>query len=220
MDKQSTVWSEHLKKIVNDPWYFASECVHTLDQTDKDNPVKAFPKDLDYLKLYFKVWEKYPFIAVPKSRRMFISWATITLYTWDAGFHIGRHVAFVSKKESDADELVKRAKFILDNIPESALPKGLRPKYNYKYCMLEFPELDSRIQGFPQGSDQLRAFTFSGIFADEAAFWEDAQKMYAASFPTLEGGGRMTMVSSPAPGFFKALVQDKIDTFQAGEKNG
>lgn len=214
-EEASTKKSEHLRKIINDPWYFASTCVRTLDQADKDIPVKPFPSHFEYLKLYFKLWQKHPFIAVPKSRRMFISWATITLYVWDTAFHVGRYNAFVSKKESDADDLVKRAKFILDNIPEDVLPRDLIPKYNYKYCTLEFPEIDSKIQGFPQGSDQLRTFTFSGIFGDEAAFWENAQKMYAASLPTLQGGGRMTMVSSPAPGFFKALVHDQLDEFSS-----
>jgi hypothetical protein len=69
------------------------------------------------------------------------------------------------------------------------------------------------IQGFPQGADQLRQFTFSGILADEMAFWNDAQEMYSASFPTLEGGGRFTAISSPGAGFFKALVFDQLDRF-------
>jgi hypothetical protein len=122
----------------------------------------------------------------------------------------GRSVAFVSKKEDDADELIRKAKFILEHIPEEEWPKELRPKWEYKYGQLFFPELNSKIQGFPQGADQLRQYTFSAIMADEMAFWEDAEQMFAASFPTLEGGGRFTAISSPAPGFFKRLVFDRI----------
>jgi len=44
------------------------------------------------------------------------------------------------------------------------------------------------------------------------AFWSDAEKMYSASIPTLEGGGKLTGVSSPAPGFFKRLVFDTLDS--------
>lgn len=209
--KTEAQWIETLREYRTDPWVFLCECVYTLDQTDAVNPIKPFPKHLDYLKLYTRVWQKEKRIAVPKSRRMFMSWVNIALYTWDAMFHFGRHNAFVSKKEDDADDLVKRAKFILDHIPEEKLPKELIAKYEYTFGKIKFPELNSIIQGFPSGADQLRAYTLSGILGDESAFWEDAQKMYSASFPTLEGGGRMTMISSPAPGFFKRLVFDQLD---------
>lgn len=204
-------WLKKLESYIADPWEFAKECVFTKDEVDKKNPVKRFPSDLEYLHVYFKVWQKEPMIAVPKSRRMFMSWANIILHLWDAMFHGGRNIAFVSKKEEDADELLNKCEHILENIPESALPKSLRPKHKKTYCCLEFPETGSRIIGMPQGADQLRMHTFSRILADEAAFWDQAEKMYSASIPTLEGGGCMTMISSPAPGFFKRLVFDDLD---------
>lgn len=204
-------WGEFLKKIVNDPWVFATKCVFTRDEVDAKNPVKPFPSHFKYLEYFFKVWAKERMVAVPKSRRMFMSWATLTLHVWDAMLHPGRNIAFVSKKEEDADELIKKAVFIIENIPESVWPKELRPVHSYKYCTLEFKETGSIIRGFPQGADQLRMFTFSRIMADEAGFWEHAEAMYSASIPTLEGGGCMTMISSPAPGFFKKLVFDQLD---------
>lgn len=206
-------WIEKLRIYRTDPWAFCCDCVFTLDQADEINPIKKFPSHFEYLKLYTRIWQKEKLIAVPKSRRMFMSWMNIALYTWDTAFHIGRLNAFVSKKEEDADELVKRSLFILDNIPESALPKCMIPRYDYTYGKLKFPETNSMIQGFPQGANQLRQFTFSGILGDEMAFWDSAQEMYASSFPTLEGGGRFTAVSSPAPGFYKALVFDRLDSF-------
>ena len=206
---------ELYQKIRMDPWLFACLCVRTLDQVDKANPVKDFPKDKDYLKLYAKLWTVYPMIAVPKSRRMFMSWMNIILYLHDTMFNIGRHNAFVSKKEDDADDLIERALFIQENLRLDYLPKDLIPKAKRKYCMLEFPELNSKIQGFPQGEDQMRQFTLSGILADEIAFWEKAEGLYSASIPTLEGGGRFTGISSPAPGFFKRLVFDMLDNGEA-----
>jgi hypothetical protein len=212
-------WLEKLTLYRTDPWAFCTDCVYTLDQADEKEPVKKFPSHFDYLKLYTRVWQKERLIAVPKSRRMFISWVNIALYTWDTAFHIGKFNAFVSKKEDDADELVKRSKFILDNIPEDKLPRQFIPKYEYVFGKLRFPEINSMIQGFPQGADQLRQFTFSGIFGDEMVFWENAQAMYAASFPTLEGGGRFTAVSSPGPGFFRRIVFDQIDQAREEEES-
>jgi hypothetical protein len=199
------------QQIRDDPWLWLSTCVLTLDQADKNTPIKPFPAHLDYLRAYTRCWERYPKILVPKSRRMVMSWTNIALYTWDTLFHQGRFNAFVSKKEEDSAELVKRAEFIYDHIPAHIIPRDLLPVKKTRYGVLEFPETNSKIEGFAQGADQLRQFTFSGIFADEMAFWENAQQMYSSAVPTLEGGGRFTGVSSPGPGFFKLLVFDQLD---------
>jgi hypothetical protein len=200
-------------KCRNDPWYFLKHCVFTRDQVDKKNPVKAFPHEWDYLRLYVKLWQREKLIAVPKSRRMFMSWCNIGLHLWACMFFPGQDFAFVSKKEDDAAELVRRAEFIYDHIPEQFIPRKLLPKKEtrQKPSALMFPEIDSKIQGFPMGADQLRQFTFSGILGDETAFWEEAQKFYSAAFPTIEGGGRMTLISSRSPGFFQRLVYDQLD---------
>jgi hypothetical protein len=208
-----------VQKCRADPWFFATNCVFTRDSVDKNTPIKAFPSHYEYLRLYFKLWQTSKFIAVPKSRRMFMTWANITLYLWDTMFFIGRHNAFVSKKEEDSDDLVRRARFIIENIPKNLIPPEYLPAYKDTYCRLSFPGLDSVIEGFPSGADQLRQYTFSGILADEIAFWDNAEKMYSASIPTLEGGGRFTAISSASPGFFQRMVYDKMD-FTAGRAEG
>ena len=211
VDPKNPEFLAFYQKCREDPWFWAVECVRTKDEVDRNSPIKPFPGHLDYLKYYFRLWQKQLLIAVPKSRRMYMSWSNIILYTWDTLFHVGRNNAFVSKKEDDSDDLVQRALFILENLDFSKIPKEYLPQWKYTFCKLQFAETDSKIQGFPSGSDQLRQFTFSGILADEMAFWDNAEEMYAASFPTLEGGGRMTAISSPGPGFFKRLVFDDME---------
>jgi hypothetical protein len=205
--------TEALEKYIyykENKWAFITECCFTKDEIDVKAPVKLLPKK-EYLRLYTKIWEMCPLLAIPKTRRMTFSWTTIALYTHDFIFNRTRSFAFVSKKEDDANELVLRAKFILDHIPEDKISRELIPKYNYTFNNLKAPEIDSKIQGFPQGADQLRQFTFSGVFGDESAFWDQAEEFYSATFPTIDGGGRMTLVSSVAPGFFKRLCFDAMD---------
>lgn len=197
-----------IKKVAVDPWEFL-HYVNTKDEVDPKLPKKKYPVHLPYLKILVRLWQKRRLLAIPKSRRMKASWTILSLYTWVAMFQCDRHLALVSKKEDDADELIKRIKYILDEMDED-IPKEFR-EYEYKFNNLYFPQTGSRIQGFPQGADQLRQFTMSHIFGDECAFWEDAQKFYSASFPTIEGGGNMCLVSSPAPSFFKKLVHDTLD---------
>lgn len=197
--------------IRNDPYEFL-KAVRTLDEVDIKNPIKHFPYDLEYLRFYVRAWQKYNRILVPKSRRMKMSWTNIALYLHDCIFNIGRRHAFVSKKEDDAADLVKRAVFIIDNLDHSVVSEKYIPKYIHTFGKLQFPEINSVLEGYPQGADQLRQYTFSGILCDEMAFWEKAEEMYSATIPTLEGGGRFTAISSPAPGFFKRLVLDQLET--------
>ncbi len=200
----------------SDPWAFLSDCVFTLDQVSQNNPIKPFPSYLSYTEFFAKTWMRRPLIVVPKSRRMICSWTCISLFTHDTIFNPGRFNAFVSKKEDDSGDLVSRAEFIYNKIPTWRIPRALLPKLkNGKMSkqppLLEFEDIHSKIQGFPQGADQMRQFTFSGMLFDEWAFWEEAQASYSAAKPTLDGGGRLTGISSRSPGFFKKIVFDQLD---------
>lgn len=212
---------ERYELFRRDPFAFLEHCVWTRDQTDEVNPIKKYPANDDfyYLRFLVRMWEREKKIAVPKSRRMTVSWTFIALALWDCIFHKGRDWAFVSKKEEDSKELVARAEFIYSHIPKdmiepSLLPKLKRGEMQQSPPALDFEGIYSKIQGFPSGGNQLRQRGFSGIFQDECSFWDDAQKAYASSKPTIDGGGRMVMVSSRAvedEGFFKRIVFDQLD---------
>lgn len=201
----------------SDAWAFIEDCVWTKDSVDAANPVKPFPSHLAYVKLMVYLWLKHLLTCWPKSRRMVCSWTMISLYTHEAIFNPHKHTGFVSKKEEDSYELVLRAEFIYKHIPEWRIPKALLPKIKgggatRKPPVLTFEDNGSKIQGFPQGEDQLRQFTLSGILEDECAFWEEAEGSYAGAKPTTDGGGRLTMISSRSPGFFKKVVFDQLNS--------
>lgn len=200
----------------NNPWSFLRDCVYTLDPVNQSSPIKLYPSYLEYCEFLAKLWMRSKTIAVAKSRRMICSWTFISLYAHDTFFHAGRFNAFVSKKEDDSGDLISRAEFIYNKIPEWRIPRALLPalkngKMSKQPPIMEFEEIHSKLQGFPQGSDQMRQFTLSGMLFDEWAFWEQAQASYSAARPTLEGGGRLTGISSRAPGFFKKIVFDQLD---------
>lgn len=199
-----------------DPWKFLSFCVFTHDEVDQDFPIKPFPVHLDYLRFLTLMWVRNKRLAIPKSRRLTVSWTFIALALWDVIFHKGRSWAFVSKKEEDSKELVTRAHFILTHIPPDMIAPDLLPKLKRGEMqssppVMEFPEIYSKIMGFPSGGNQLRQRGFSGILEDECAFWDDAEAAYASAEPTIKGGGRMVMVSTRYPGFFKKIVYDQLD---------
>lgn len=207
---------ERYELFRSDPWSFLTHCVFTHDEVDQENPIKPYPSHLDYLRFLVLMWTKKKRLAIPKSRRLTVSWTFIALGLWDCIFHKGRSWAFVSKKEEDSKELVSRAKFIYDHIPGDMIPRELLPalkrgEMQSSPPVMEFEGLYSKIMGFPSGGNQLRQRGFSGILEDECAFWEDAEAAYASAEPTIKGGGRMVMVSTRYPGFFKKIVYDQLD---------
>jgi hypothetical protein len=147
-----------------------------------------------------------PLLLIPKSRQMLVTWLYVSCYLWDAQFHYGRLNFFQSKKEEDADRLVQRAFFIYEHQPDWI--KAIFPA-EYSYCHIRFKKGKSEIWGVPQGGDQIREYTSSGIFSDEMAFQTQAEDAYTGSLPTIKGGGRFTGVSSANPGFFHYLTENR-----------
>jgi len=205
-----------------DPYYFLINWARTLDVHDKEEPIKSFP-DKKYLKIIVDLWVKEPLLLVPKSRQMMLSWLFTTLYLWDTQFHPARLTFFQSKKAEDADDLVKRAKFVWDNEPKflkryyfdgKFYELKANPQHNGQHTQgkLTFPAINSEIRGIPEGGEVLRMHTASGILSDEMAFQPEARAAYTASKPTISSKGRFTGVSTAEDNtFFEEMCFDRIE---------
>jgi len=191
-----------------EPWSFLTECVWTQDQTDKRNPIKQYP-NRDYLRIVAEKMVNEYLLAIVKHRRMVITWTACGLSLWESMLFEGRNVTLMSKKEEDSDALVKQTKFIYDHIPRERMP--FKPRMHYKFTEFLNLDLDSKIKGFAQGPDQIRQHTMSSIYADEFAFWDKAEETFVGMKPTLEGGGKVCLISTRFPGFFQHVIDDTID---------
>uniref|UniRef100_A0A6M3J728 Putative terminase n=1 Tax=viral metagenome TaxID=1070528 RepID=A0A6M3J728_9ZZZZ len=180
--------------------------VWTQDEHDKITPFKRFP-DKEHTRLIADLWYRTPLLLLPKSRQMLMTWLISACYLWDTQFHQGRLNFFQSKKEDDADRIVQRAWFIYEHQPDWI--KDIFPA-EYTSCHLKFKQSKSEIWGVPQGGDQIRSHTASGILSDEMGFQPEAEDAYTGALPTIKGGGRFTGVSSANPGFFFYLVGNRL----------
>lgn len=183
--------------------------VFTLDPHDLQYPVKRFPKK-QYLEELVDIWLAEHILFVPKSRQIMATWLFTALYLWDAQFHFGRNNYFQSKKEEDADYLVReRAGFILEHEPCFLWPSEFNPKKNISYCSIEFSSTKSYIVGIPEGGDQIRSKVPSGVLSDEAGFQPQFEEAYKAAKPCISNGGRFTALTSANPGYFADMIGEK-----------
>lgn len=194
--------------IQGDPWAFVRDCVFTRDEAT--GMVRRYPQH-EYAEILARRWQELPILVVAKSRRMVITWLFVALNYWLARFSPLTKVAFMARKlgrtETEGScELVRRAYFIHKHLP-AALPPIDEP--DYSVGLLRFPN-GSEIVALGEGEEQARQHTFTSVLADEMSFWEHAMETWIALRPTIEGGGRITAVSSAGPGFFRDLCHDQL----------
>lgn len=211
------------------PWPFLRDAVYTMNpfrDGQAGGGVQKYPGDrikdrtptcrccdggcLNYLHHVVNIWHDHPRSLWPKSRRLIMSWTFVALHVWLARYRPNQIIAFVSRKQGQNEdegsaELIKRARWIEDHYPAEVQPRETKRTW----CRTHYPHNNSVIVGIAQGADQLRQLTITAWMGDEFAFWEHAGSTYAASIPTLEGGGRCTLVSTANPGFMSQLVHDQ-----------
>ena len=196
----------NMQRWHRDPWTMLQDgVIYTLDQVDLQTPVKQFPAN-PWLEPVVREWQSNRLLAIPKSRRMMITWLMVYLHLWLAMWHPGVAVFMVSESERKSADMIEKCDFILRHIPDNVM---LKPKIRRKQCLLEFPGLDSFIMGIPEGENQLRQYTATALFFDEWAFWERPMESLAAAKPCIQGGGRLTLVSTPGAECFYDLAFDQ-----------
>jgi hypothetical protein len=177
---------------------------------------------MPYLPYIIRRWQRLrkpeAVLAVPKPRRMRMSWAMVGAHTWLALFHGYVNAYIVSSKQEKSGELVGRAAHILTMLTQQAgwppelvrwtagnLVPGTRTP-----LVITFPDTESRLIGVAEGPDQLRQYTATAILADEVGTWQWPRATYAAMLPCCEGGGRVALVSSAYPGFWRSFVSGEL----------
>jgi phage FluMu gp28-like protein len=191
-------WARH-------PWAFVRDACLTQDEAD-EGKIKKFP-DLPYLRHICEVWQANKMLAIPKSRRMMLTWLMLALHLHMALFTPRSAIFVQSKKAEDSDYLIrdKRMLFIYNHLPAWTRNFGL-PEAKNKEFLVSFSN-GSEIHAVSQGADQLRQYTATAVMCDEIAFWEKAADTWRALRPIVQGGGRVTLISSASPGFFEVVVK-------------
>lgn len=185
---------------MHDPWFFIMAYGFSQDEHDQSNPFKPLigcqetPEDYKYMKETTEIWQEENLIVVHKSRQLRVTWLFIHLLTWDSIARKGRRNGMQSKKEEDGDALVGRSEVLLRHLPIEMT--GFKPNCR-TYCRIILPAAQSVLWGLPQGAEIARSHTFSNYFIDEACYQDDLEGVYDAVRPTIDGGGKVIMVSSP-----------------------
>lgn len=179
-----------------DPWAWASEVVTTQDEAS-GNALK-FPSDREYLHDLFDILQNEQLIAIPKSRRVFVTWAVAIYLTWRARYF--KHQAlFVQSETEDKAAFVidKRCTYVEDSLP-AALRRSYRAIRTIKGAVgqLVYEGTKSYVRGIAQGRDALRAFTPTIVVLDECEFQFEGRQSLVAALPFAEKGAKIVLIST------------------------
>jgi hypothetical protein len=139
-------------------------------------------------------------VFVLKARRLGLSWLALAYALWTAIFHQGIRVLILCKTETDASELLDRVRRMRDRLAADrasshilgALPRPA--KVRDAVTTLDIGSSTIRaLVGTPAAA---RSETAGLVVADEFAFQRRAGGIWRALLPTIEGGGRLAVIST------------------------
>lgn len=137
-------------------------------------------------------------LLILKARQMGITWECVAYALWLALFWRGKLVLFFSQGQDEADEMLRRFKSMYERIEHRWPGLWARlPRYSGKpnTSRVHFDN-GSRVKSLPATKKAGRSEAASLVIADEFAFMEWAEHTYEAFKPTIDGGGKLIILST------------------------
>lgn len=157
-------------------------------------------------------------LIILKARQLGLTWLVLAYAAWRMIFNPGYTVIALSKTEEDAKELVRRIKFILENLPKWMIrerrpaPAGWAyPTYEAttEQIIINHPgKGQSLFKSFTSAPSSARSFTANLIILDEWAFQQWAEKIWSSVYPTINrptGGQCIGLSTNERGSLFEAI---------------
>ncbi len=133
-------------------------------------------------------------VLILKARQLGISWVVCAYALYTCLFNAGQQGLIFSKGQLEANELIRRIKVMYLRLPDwmrARLPALMRENSSELAW-----DNGSRVLSLPATTNAGRSLTASFVILDEAAFLAWAEQLYTALKPTIDGGGKLIILST------------------------
>lgn len=146
-------------------------------------------------------------LLILKARQLGISWLLLAYALWLCLFRAGRLALVFSIGQAEANEMLRRVHVMYWRLPEEirqALPRLIKDNTEEMAW-----DDGSRVLSLPARKTAGSGYTASLVILDEFAKNQWAREIYTAVKPTIDGGGKMIILSSAhgAGNLFHELVE-------------
>jgi hypothetical protein len=198
------------------PFVWMVEQVFTVDESDKDNPVKLMPR-FEYIRLILKEILENKSTVICKSRRLMATHVVSTYMLHQLIFEPYSKNGIISMTEDHAKAVIADRCAMVYNHLDRRVPfyPDLKPSKHILSDRMLNPAIESEIRAFTANPNNIRGFTMTNVFTDELAFFEgNVEKLMAALYPSIEGGKcRAILVSTPEYG---TVFEEKVKKLAPG----
>jgi hypothetical protein len=166
---------------------------------DKDAPEVIVPMSLwEAQEQLVKDYITHRLNITLKARQLGITWLALYVCMHELIFNQGHTVIALSRTDTEAQELVRRAKVILAYQPAILQGGGITYDGNTQELRIRQGEGVSVFQSFPSSENSGRSFTANIVLLDEWAFQQWAREIWTAIYPTVNRptGGRVIGLST------------------------
>jgi len=192
--------------------YFVQEYVKIEDRDSAEIAIHfvLWQKQIDALKAFLT----FRLVQVLKARQLGLTWLALSFAVWKMVYVNGYSVIALSKTADDAEELVRRVKFILEHLPEWIIGKDQWSNNTERVIITKHKE-PSSFKSFPASENAGRSFTANLLLLDEWAFQQWARKIWTSVFPAINRptGGQVIGLSTIERG---SLFEDIWNDVKSG----
>ena len=197
-----------LSRVATDIFYF-SQFIKVIHPVLGVVPFLLYPYQIatvyDFLRYKFNVILKFRQAGVTELIAMYCLWLAM--------YHPHKNIVIISIKDRVAKKVLRKIKFMYKNLPEHLRTKIVNGRGEDLGTVTEMEFINgSIISSIPTTEDAGRSEAVSLLVIDEAAIVRWAERIWAASWPTLSTGGR-AIVNSTAYGvgnFFHKLFVNAV----------
>lgn len=178
-----------------DPAGFIDQCIIIDDAQDHGEGAGTMPFALwDAQRDLLHAIDSEPRLLILKARQLGVSWLVCAYALWLCLHKPSRLVLTFSIGQEEANEMMRRITAMYHRLPD-AVKQSLPPlrKSNTEECSWAN---ESAIHALPSRKSAGSGYTASLIILDEFAKNMNAAQLYTAVKPTIDGGGKMIVLST------------------------